>query len=308
MKRILAVLMIVTVVLCFMPTMAFASVDTGSSTTGSTSTGGSTTGGATTGGSTTGGSTSGGTGDTSTGGATTGGATTGGSTTGGSTTGGSTTGGSTTGGSTTGGSTTGGNTSGGNTFPSGGGYVSTVQKPEIIIVGHGKAELSADGTTATITPDEGNELVSVVLNGKDMGKVDKLTGLKTGDKVVITFQAKADKAEMDKMVAEKVGKLQLIARSSKTGKDNIKVIVKGDLKAIEDAGYTVKYKFYRSTKKSSGFKAMMTKSSKTYYNTYGKKGQMYYYRVKVMVYDADGQLTAQTMLKQCKYANRLWTK
>ena len=285
MKRVLAVLMIITVVLCFMPTMAFAS-DTG---TGPATTGGSTTGGSTTGGSTTGGST------------------TGGSTTGGSTTGGSTTGGSTTGGSTTGGGTTpgGGDTP---TIPSGGGYVSTVQKPEIIIVGHGKAELSADGTTAAITPDEGNELVSVVLNGKDMGKLDKLTGLKTGDKVVITFQAKADKAATDKMIAEKIKELQLIARSSKTGKDNIKVIVKGDLKAIEDAGYTVKYKFYRSTKKSSGFKAMMTKTTKTYYNTYGKKGQMYYYRVKVMVYDADGQLTAQTMLKQCKYAKRLWIK
>ena len=279
MKRVLAVLMIITVVLCFMPTMAFA-------------TGGSTTGGSTTSGSTTGGDT-------------TGGSTTGGSTTGGSTTGGSTTGGSTTGGSTTDGPTTGGDTP---TIPSGGGYVSTVQKPEIIIVGHGKAELSADGTTAAITPDEGNELVSVVLNGKDMGKLDKLTGLKTGDKVVITFQAKADKAATDKMIAEKIKELQLIARSSKTGKDNIKVIVKGDLKAIEDAGYTVKYKFYRSTKKSSGFKAMMTKTTKTYYNTYGKKGQMYYYRVKVMAYDADGQLTAQTMLKQCKYAKRLWIK
>ena len=277
MKRVLAVLMIITVVLCFMPTMAFASdTGTGPATTGST-----------------------------TGGSTTGGSTTGGSTTGGSTTGGSTTGGSTTGGSTTGGSTTGGSTTGGSTT---GGYVSTVQKPEIIIVGHGKAELSADGTTAAITPDEGNELVSVVLNGKDMGKLDKLTGLKTGDKVVITFQAKADKAATDKMIAEKIKELQLIARSSKTGKDNIKVIVKGDLKAIEDAGYTVKYKFYRSTKKSSGFKAMMTKTTKTYYNTYGKKGQMYYYRVKVMVYDADGQLTAQTMLKQCKYAKRLWIK
>ena len=281
MKRVLAVLMIITVVLCFMPTMAFAS-DTGGSTTGGSTSGGHTTGGSTTGGSTTGGST-----------------------TGGSTTGGSTTGGSTTGGSTTDGPTTGGDTP---TIPSGGGYVSTVQKPEIIIVGHGKAELSADGTTAAITPDEGNELVSVVLNGKDMGKLDKLTGLKTGDKVVITFQAKADKAATDKMIAEKIKELQLIARSSKTGKDNIKVIVKGDLKAIEDAGYTVKYKFYRSTKKSSGFKAMMTKTTKTYYNTYGKKGQMYYYRVKVMVYDADGQLTAQTMLKQCKYAKRLWIK
>lgn len=45
-----------------------------------------------------------------------------------------------------------------------------------------------------------------------------------------------------------------------------------------------------------------------YINTYGKKGTLYYYKVKVMVYDKDGNLTAQTALKQCKYASRLWTK
>ena len=167
---------------------------------------------------------------------------------------------------------------------------------------------SMDGITV-LQEARKNHVSTPVIMLTALGELqDKLTGLKTGDKVVITFQVKADKAATDKMIAEKIKELQLIARSSKTGKDNIKVIVKGDLKAIEDAGYTVKYKFYRSTKKSSGFKAMMTKTTKTYYNTYGKKGQMYYYRVKVMVYDADGQLTAQTMLKQCKYAKRLWIK
>ena len=34
---------------------------------------------------------------------------------------------------------------------SSGGYVPTVQKPEITIIGSGKADLSADGRTATIT-------------------------------------------------------------------------------------------------------------------------------------------------------------
>ena len=191
----------------------------------------------------------------------------------------------------------------------GGFYVPTVQKPEITIIGSGKADLSADGRTATITAAAGHELVSVVLNGKEMGKVEKLTGLKTGDKATITFRAKTDgKAEMDKMIAQKASKLTLMARSKKTAKLNIKVVVKGDLKAITDAGYTVKYKFYRSTKKSAGYKAMLTKKAPTYFNTYGKKGTMYYYKARVMIYDKDGNFVAQTALKQCKYANRLWTK
>ena len=192
---------------------------------------------------------------------------------------------------------------------SGGSHVSKVQKPEITIIGSGKADLSADGRTATITAAAGHELVSVVLNGKEMGKVEKLTGLKTGDKATITFRAKTDgKAEMDKIIAQKASKLTLMARSKKTAKLNIKVVVKGDLKAITDAGYTVKYKFYRSTKKSAGYKAVLTKKAPTYYNTYGKKGTMYYYKARVMIYDKDGNFVAQTALKQCKYANRLWTK
>ena len=192
---------------------------------------------------------------------------------------------------------------------SGGNHVSKVQKPEITIIGSGKADLSADGRTATITAAAGHELVSVVLNGKEMGKIEKLTGLKTGDKATITFRAKTDgKAEMDKIIAQKASKLTLMARSKKTAKLNIKVVVKGDLKAITDAGYTIKYKFYRSTKKSAGYKAVLTKKAPTYYNTYGKKGTMYYYKARVMIYDKNGNFVAQTALKQCKYANRLWTK
>ena len=197
----------------------------------------------------------------------------------------------------------------------GGGYIPTVQKPEIEIIGSGKAPLSADGTVATITADEGYELVSVVLNGKDMGKVDKLTGLKTGDKAVITFQKKADDStdEVSKLVA-KIGNLQLVARSNKTAKKNVNVVLKMDdstkavIQSIEKLGYTVKYKFYRSTKRSSGYKAMLLKAKPQYTNTTGEKGTMYYYKARVMVYDKDGNLIAKTELKQCKYANRLWTK
>ena len=201
-------------------------------------------------------------------------------------------------------------TSGG--FSGGGSYAPTTQKPEITIIGSGKAELSADGKTATITAAAGYELTSVVLNGKEMGKVEKLTGLKTGDKATITFRAKADekdgKEETDKMIAREVSKLRLTARSARTAKKNVKLVVKSDLEGITDAGYTVEYKFYRSTKKSAGYKVMKTGKSGIYINTYGKKGTLYYYKVKVIVYDKDGNLTAQSALKQCKYASRLWTK
>ncbi len=101
--------------------------------------------------------------------------------------------------------------------------------------------------------------------------------------------------------------LKLKARSAKTTKGSIKVtlsLTKGDIKAIEDLGYTVKYKFYRSTKKAASYKAKVEKAGKTYTNTTGKKGTKYYYKARVMVYDAEGTLVAKTALNQCSYAAR----
>ncbi len=115
-------------------------------------------------------------------------------------------------------------------------------------------------------------------------------------------------------VKGKVGAMKLTARSERTSKKNVKVTVKADkatetaVKELEEMGYTVKYRYYRSTKKASGYKAALTKKAKTYTNTTGKKGQMYYYKVQLRVYDKDGKLVAKTALKQCRYANRLWTK
>lgn len=196
----------------------------------------------------------------------------------------------------------------------GGSAAPTVQKPEVTIDNtQGKAELSADGTTA----NEGYEIEKVTVNGVDKGAVNKLTGLKTGDKVVVTFKSTAPTADGGatlETIKEKVAKLQFMARSSKTSKKNVKLTLKFDSKTsaqldeLKSLGYTVKYKFYRSTKKSSGYKATLTKTSKTYTNTKGVKGSMYYYKARVQVYDKDGKLVAQTALKQCKYASRLWTK
>lgn len=112
-------------------------------------------------------------------------------------------------------------------------------------------------------------------------------------------------------VKGRVSKMLLYARSSRTPNKNIKVVLKMDektaasIETLKKLGYTVKYKFYRSTKKSSAYKAKITKKTKTYINTSGKKGVRYYYKARIMVYDKNGKLVAQTKLKQCKYACRV---
>ena len=140
----------------------------------------------------------------------------------------------------------------------------------------------------------------------------------TGSTITITVE-KAEEPIDDN--AEKVEKakaltkeMKLTARSAKTAKKNIKITVKTNskttatIKELKDLGYTVKYRYYRSTKKASAYKSSVTKSSKTYINTAGKKGRMYYYKAQVRVYDENGKLIAKTALKQCKYANRAWSR
>lgn len=108
--------------------------------------------------------------------------------------------------------------------------------------------------------------------------------------------------------------MKLVARSSKTAKKNIKAVLKSDtrvktsIKELKDLGFTVKYRFYRSTKKAASYKAAVTKKTAAYTNTSGKKGTKYFYKVQVRVYDENGKLIAKTALKQCKYASRTWSK
>ena len=132
-------------------------------------------------------------------------------------------------------------------------------------------------------------------------------------------QAEIEKAEAEKKAAE-IAEVKtstsslstLKARSSKTAKGNIKVVAKlstaekQTLAEFTDLGYTVKYRFYRSTKKSSGYKAMLEGTTGTYINTTGEFGTRYYYKCRVMVYDVNGTLVANTDLKQCKYATRVF--
>ena len=119
------------------------------------------------------------------------------------------------------------------------------------------------------------------------------------------------KADADKVIADQlktmIKDVNLKVRTSKTSKKNIKAVVSGDVKALTDAGYTVKYKFYRSTKKASKYAVLKTKADNTYINTKGKKGTKYYYKAKALVYQGD-KLVGQTVLTQCKYGARTWSK
>lgn len=110
------------------------------------------------------------------------------------------------------------------------------------------------------------------------------------------------------------GDLGLKARSLKTAKGHIKVRLLADakmqaaIKELQDMGYTVKYRFYRSTKKAAAYRSAVTKKTASYTNTSGKKGVKYFYKVQLRVYDENGKLIAATALKQCQYAARSWTK
>ena len=140
-------------------------------------------------------------------------------------------------------------------------------------------------------------------------------GVLPGSGDVTTGDADNEKTEADKIEQAKAGikKLEIKARSSKT-KNGVKVILqtgeegKAFAASMQELGYTVKYRFYRSTKKSSGYKAMLTKTKPVYVNTTGRKGMKYFYRAQIRVYDEKGTLVAATALKQCRYACRSWIK
>ena len=140
----------------------------------------------------------------------------------------------------------------------------------------------------------------------------------TGSTVTVAIEKAAEEPTDDNANIAKaksiIKDMKLIARSSKTTKKNIKAVLKSDakvnasIKELKELGFTVKYRFYRSTKKAASYKSTVTKKTATYTNTSGKKGTKYFYKVQARVYDENGKLIAKTALKQCKYASRTWTK
>ena len=167
-------------------------------------------------------------------------------------------------------------------------YPSISQKPAIEAGEGVKVTLSADGTVATITFDDGYELTDVVLNGVSKGKVTEINGLKTGDKLVVTA-AKKETEPTDPAKAEILAKLsdqKLAARSElvtmKNGKKAVKITWHNeDGKMMDFDGVEI----YRSTKRNSGYgkKPLYTTTKNAYYNTAIKSGTRYYYKVRGFV-------------------------
>ena len=127
-----------------------------------------------------------------------------------------------------------------------------------------------------------------------------------------------DKAErpMKEQNAAHVKELMQSAKfkvtTTKTSKKSVKVQVaakssKTMISDIKSLGYTVKYQFYRSTKKTAGYKLLKTKTTSSFTNTKGKKGTKYYYKARVLVYDGK-TLIAKSELKQASCGVRTWTK
>ena len=174
---------------------------------------------------------------------------------------------------------------------------------------------------------KGKDVVIIYINDKGICEILNHTMETMGAEEYIKFTtshfsnfAVVEKADAEKIIekqnADKINSLikeaKLKATTSKTSKKNvkIKVSVKNNSSLIKEAkamGYTVKYKYYRSTSKASKYKAVKTKTSNSYINTTGKKGTKYYYKAKVMVYDGK-TLVAQTELKQCSYGVRTWSR
>ena len=128
--------------------------------------------------------------------------------------------------------------------------------------------------------------------------------------------AVVDKDEAERLIKEQnaahVKELMQSAKfkvtTTKTSKKSVKVQVaakssKTMISDIKSLGYTVKYQFYRSTKKTAGYKLLKTSSKNSFISTKGTKGRKYYYKARVLVYDGS-ELIAGSALKQCSYGAR----
>lgn len=128
--------------------------------------------------------------------------------------------------------------------------------------------------------------------------------------------AVVDKDEAERLIKEQnaahVKELMQSAKfkvtTTKTSKKSVKVQVaakssKTMISDIKSLGYTVKYQFYRSTKKDAGYKLLKTSSKNSFISTKGTKGRKYYYKARMLVYDGS-KLVARSALKQCSYGAR----
>lgn len=182
-----------------------------------------------------------------------------------------------------------------------------------------------EGGKAYVTlpmPDKlkGKDVLVIYIDDNGLCKILNHSVEKIGAEYYICFTtthfstfAVVDKDEAERLIKEQnaahVKELMQSAKfkvtTTKTSKKSVKVQVaakssKTMISAIKSLGYTVKYQFYRSTKKDAGYKLRKTSSKNSFIST---KGTKYYYKARVLVYDGK-TLVAKSALRQCSYGAR----
>ena len=185
-----------------------------------------------------------------------------------------------------------------------------------------------EGGKAYVTlpmPDKlkGKDILVIYIDDNGLCKILNHSVVKIGAEDYIRFTtthfstfAVVDKDEAERLIKEQnaahVKELMQSAKfkvtTTKTSKKSVKVQVaakssKTMISDIKSLGYTVKYQFYRSTKKDAGYKLLKTSSKNSFISTKGTKGRKYYYKARVLVYDGS-ELIAGSALKQCSYGAR----
>ena len=158
----------------------------------------------------------------------------------------------------------------------GGGSSLNPQKPTIITDGNLKYTLSKDGSSASLTPNDGYEINSIIVNGEEKGGAEAITGLKTGDIVKISAICYLD-------VIEEAQSYKLAARSKQIKRKNGMHPVKVKVTWYDENGKELKldgYEIERSRKRYSGYQLRFKTDREVYYNTYIENGAKYYYRVR----------------------------
>lgn len=82
----------------------------------------------------------------------------------------------------------GGSSSSGSGSSGSGSSSSTNKTPTVSVSGTGGKVKADQNGTVTITPDDGYRIAKILVNGKEVEITSKLTGLKSTDKVVVTFE------------------------------------------------------------------------------------------------------------------------
>ena len=170
---------------------------------------------------------------------------------------------------------------------------------------------------------KGKDILVIYIDDNGLCKILNHSVVKIGAEDYIRFTtthfstfAVVDKDEAERLIKEQnaahVKELMQSAKfkvtTTKTSKKSVKVQVaakssKSLISDIKSLGYTVKYQFYRSTKKDAGYKLLKTSSKNSFISTKGTKGRKYYYKARVLVYDGS-KLVAKSALKQCSYGAR----